>query len=82
MSDCPDCSCSDYDKCLRILNLMLDNEVTPAQQEYFYDHIEKCMVCFSHFHVEKQIRQLLKSKINRKPVPESLAEEIRKRIVR
>ncbi len=81
MSDCPDCGCSDFDKCLRILNLMLDNEATPNQEEFFYGHIEKCMVCFAHYNVEKQIRQLLKTKLNNKEVPSALADEIRGKIV-
>lgn len=82
MSDCPDCRCSDYDKCLRILNLILDNEATIQQEEYFYAHIENCMTCFAHFNVEKQIRQLLKSKLNHKSIPSALVDEIRSKIVR
>ena len=81
MSDCPDCSCSDYDKCLRILNLILDNEATTKQEEYFYSHIENCKVCFAHFNIEKQIRQLIKSKLCNKSVPSALANEIRSKIV-
>lgn len=82
MSDCPDCGCSDFDKCLRILNLMLDNEASPSQEEFFNSHIEKCMVCFAHYNVERQIRQLLKTKMNNKSVPSALANEIRSKIVR
>ena len=81
MSDCPDCSCGNYDKCLRILNLILDDEATPSQEAYFYDHIEKCMVCFAHYNVEMQIRQLMKTKLCQKMVPNELADEIRKKIV-
>ncbi len=81
MPDCPDCGCSDFEKCLRILNLMLDNESTPAQEDFFYGHIENCMVCFAHYNVEKQIRQLIKTKLNNKAVPFPLADEIRSKII-
>ena len=81
MADCPDCNCSDFDKCLRILNLMLDEEATTGQEDFFYSHIEKCITCFSHYNVEKQLRQLLRSKLKKHPVPTELAREIRNRIV-
>jgi len=81
MSDCPDCSCSDFDKCLKILDLILDNEASSDQESFFHAHIEKCMVCFGHYNVEKQIRQLLKTKLNKQPVPVTLATEIRNKII-
>ncbi len=61
---------------------MLDNEATANQEEFFYTHIEKCMVCFAHYNVEKQIRQLLRTKLNNKAVPHALANDIRSKIVR
>ncbi len=61
---------------------MLDNEATSVQEEFFNSHIEKCMVCFAHYNVEKQIRQLLKTKMNKKSVPSALANEIRGKIVK
>lgn len=61
---------------------MLDNEATPNQEDFFNSHIEKCMVCFAHYNVEKQIRELLKTKLNNKAIPSSLAEDIRSKIVR
>lgn len=81
MSECPDCSCSDFDKCMRILNLMLDDEADEVQEEYFFNHIEKCIVCFSHYNVEKQIRELLKRKLQKRKVPAELAIDIRNKIV-
>ena len=81
MSECPDCSCTDFDKCLRILNLILDDEVDKEQEIFFYSHIEKCMVCFSHYNVEKQIRELLKRKLQKTKVPPELASDIRNQIV-
>lgn len=81
MGDCPDCRCNDFEKCLKILNLMLDNEATSDQEAYFYTHIESCMVCFAHYNVEKQIRVLLQKRMSRCKVPSDLAQEIRRKIV-
>ncbi len=80
MSDCLDCSCSDFEKCFKILNLILDEEASENQELFFRQHIEKCMICFAHYNVEKQLRQLLKTKVNRQPVPEILAKEIKLKI--
>ncbi len=82
MSDCLDCNCDEFEKCLKILNLILDNEATPSQEEYFKSHIEKCSICFAHCNMEKQIRQLIKTKMSNKSVPNALANEIRGKIVR
>lgn len=81
MSDCPDCRCNDFEKCLRILNLILDNEATENQEAFFNAHIEGCMVCFAHYNIEKQLRQLIKTKVNHKPIPQELVSEIRDRII-
>lgn len=59
---------------------MLDNEASVEQEAFFIEHIEKCIVCFSHYNVEKQIRTLLKSKVKCPNAPCDLAEEIRKKI--
>ncbi len=81
MSNCPDCQCKDFEKCLKILNLMLDNEATEEQEAYFNDHIQKCMVCFAHYNIERQLRDLIKTKVCHKPIPKELASEIRHKII-
>jgi anti-sigma factor (TIGR02949 family) len=73
-------SCAEFDQCLRILNLMLDNEATGEEELYVKNHIEKCMVCFEQYEVEKQIRDLIKSKFQNLPVPENLEADIRSKI--
>lgn len=67
-------------ECLEILEIMLDNEASKEQQNYVNEHIEGCLHCFEHMEVEKQIRELIKTKIAQLPVPEGLAKEIRAKI--
>ncbi len=77
-----ECECKHFNKCLMILNLMLDGEEASAKQEdFFYSHLEKCIVCFSHYNVERQIRRLLKTKLQKREVPRELTIEIRNKIV-
>lgn len=72
--------CVEFDKCLKILHLMLDNEASQEQEEYLKHHIEKCMVCFEQYEVERQIRQLLRNKLVNQQVPTDLAESIRNKV--
>ena len=60
---------------------MLDSEATDEQEAFFKSHIEECMVCFGHYNIEVQLRQLIKTKINHKPIPEELAKQIRLKII-
>lgn len=72
--------CSDFSECMEILNLILDNEATKEQTDYFRVHIEGCMVCFQHYEVEQYIRELIKNKLVQQPVPVDLANRIREKI--
>ena len=81
MSKCPDCSCNDFEKCRSILNLLLDNEASEAQEDFFYRHIASCIVCFANYNIEKELRQLIKRKVNRKSIPGELASQIRSQII-
>ena len=72
--------CKDFDKCLEILYLMLDNEANAEQETYLHSHLDHCMVCFEQYEVEKQIRQLLKTKLANQTVPAGLAQSIRSKV--
>ncbi|RED99516.1 anti-sigma factor [Marinoscillum furvescens] len=72
--------CVEFDKCLKILHLMLDNEASLEQENYLKQHIEKCMVCFEQYEVERQIRQLLRNKLTNQQVPSDLAQSIRNKV--
>ena len=65
---------------MEILHLMLDNEASNDQENYVHDHIEQCMVCFEQYEVEKHIRELIRTKLANRPVPEGLANQIRTKI--
>jgi len=60
---------------------MLDSEATEEQEAFFHQHITKCKVCFAHYNIERQLRQLIKSKVNQRSIPQTLADEIRSKIV-
>ncbi|WP_258103880.1 anti-sigma factor [Marinoscillum sp. MHG1-6] len=72
--------CSEFQKCLTILHLMLDNEASEEEESYLHNHIEKCMVCFEQYQVEKQIRELLRTRMKKLEVPSDLANNIKTKI--
>lgn len=72
--------CQESKKCLEILELLLDGEAAPEQAEFFHAHIENCMPCYKHYNLEKKIREILQTKIERRPVPHDLVESIKIKI--
>lgn len=72
--------CTEFSKCLEILYLILDNEANDEQEAYLCSHIENCMYCFEQYEVEKQIRELLRTKCVKQEVPADLAQTIRNKV--
>ena len=73
-------SCTEFDKCMEILQLMLDDEASEKQEEYVNEHVHKGMVCFQHYEIETEIRELIKKKCSNLPVPDGLATQIRTQV--
>lgn len=77
MSGCPE-----EQQCLEVLEIILDNEATPEQEKEYFDHIQKCWTCYQNYNLENVIRELIKTKIERKQVPEDLVTRIKTEIGR
>ena len=73
-------SCPEERKCLEVLEVILDNESTPEEEEKYFQHIEKCWTCYQNYNLEKTIRELIKTKVEKKHVPQDLVDRIRKEI--
>jgi anti-sigma factor (TIGR02949 family) len=69
--------CPERNKCLDILNVVLDGEATEEQKIYLNDHIDACLPCLNDYNLEKEIKDLLKTKCGKIDVPEGLAEAIK-----
>lgn len=72
--------CSESSECMKLLQLMLDDEATESEAQKFNDHIEKCMPCYQYYNLEKTIKQVIQTKIERKTVPVDLVESIKSKI--
>lgn len=72
--------CSDVSKCFQLLERILDGELVEGGNQLLQEKLEKCQPCFQHFHLEQAIREVLKTKCTKQPLPDKLAESIRQMI--
>jgi anti-sigma factor (TIGR02949 family) len=73
-------TCSEEKECLKVLEVILDEESTPEEEKRYFAHIQKCWPCFQNYNLEKAIRELVKTKLEKKKVPEGLIEKIKTEI--
>jgi mycothiol system anti-sigma-R factor len=66
--------------CLEILNLVLDEEATPEQREYFKQHLENCLPYYEIYQLDKTLKDRIKKSCCGKDVPHDLIESIKTKI--
>jgi hypothetical protein len=72
----------DHNECLKLLHLVLDDEATLEQKDYFDKHVCNCMPYYEIYHVDKAIKSLVKDTCCGKNVPSDLADAIREQLFR
>lgn len=70
-------TCADKTKCFQLLESILDGENIPDADMILKEKLEKCEPCFRHYHLEKAIKELLKTKCCKQITPTDLLENIR-----
>lgn len=72
--------CPNQKDCMEMLQLIVDDEATKEQKEQFLKHhLEECLPCYKNYHLEVEIRQLLKAKCTGE-APKELIETIKSRV--
>ena len=66
--------------CMEMLQLILDGEASPEQQEYFKAHMDQCMPCFKSYSLDMTIKELLRTRCCNDSVPAELVEQIKMQI--
>ena len=69
---------ADCEKVIDILEMIIDDEANPAEQQYFYNHLEECTSCFEAHKHQKMLKSFLKMNVKSKAVPDSLLSTIKK----
>jgi len=65
---------------MQMLQIILDEQATPQQREYFKIHMDRCMPCFKTYNVDATIKDLIKSKCCGGEAPQELIEGIKQKI--
>ena len=72
--------CPNQRDCMEMLQLIVDDEATAEQKEHFLKHhLEQCIPCYRNYHLEVEIRQLLKTKCTGQ-APQDIIDTIKARV--
>ena len=71
---------SSDNKCIEMLNLVLDEEATEEERAFFMDHMEKCMPCYENYQVDMVIKKLIKENCCGQKVPQQMIDDIRSKV--
>jgi mycothiol system anti-sigma-R factor len=74
-------NCDHSADCLKMIQLLLDGEATDQQVERFKNNLETCRPCIEMYHLEKEIRQLLQGRMEKRCCPDTLVQSIKARLV-
>jgi len=66
--------------CLELLELITDDEASPEEVKYFQKHIDECLPCYEAYNLEKSIKEMLQTKLEKKQVPDDLIQSIKLKI--
>jgi anti-sigma factor (TIGR02949 family) len=72
--------CDDVSKCFQLLESILDGEENSDSKDTLDSKLAKCQPCFEYYNLEQAIREVLKTKCTKQPVPSELASNIRQKI--
>ena len=73
-------SCTDPKRCMELLRLVIDGQASHEEETTWATHVEECMPCYRKHNLEKAIKEVLVSKVEKKSVPFGLVESIRSKI--
>ncbi len=63
--------------CIELLQVMLDGQASNEQRGYFDEHIEKCIYCLKEYNLGSEIKELMRIRASKQPVPKDLINTIR-----
>ncbi|KAB7729332.1 hypothetical protein F5984_17040 [Rudanella paleaurantiibacter] len=72
--------CDHQVDCLKMIQVILDGQATEQQIERLRNNLHTCQPCIQMYNLEKEIKQLLNGKMEKKCCPEQLIASIKARI--
>ncbi|NDU98475.1 hypothetical protein GK108_26550 [Spirosoma terrae] len=74
--------CSHRKDCLKMIQLILDGEATDQQLARLKVNLESCQPCIEMYHLEKEVKELLTKRMEKRCCPEQLVATIKSKILR
>jgi anti-sigma factor (TIGR02949 family) len=72
--------CENQEKCMKMIQAVLDGSATPEEIEHFKNNIEVCKPCVDGYELEKSIKESLKTKLNKVCCPQKTIEQLKVKI--
>ena len=72
--------CENHNKCMKMIQAVLDGSATPEELEHFKDNIEVCKPCIEGYELEKSIKVSLQTKVEKKCCPQQTLDIIKLKI--
>lgn len=73
--------CSHSADCLKMIQLILDGEATEQQLARVKANLESCKPCIEMYHLEKEVKELLTKRMEKRCCPDQLVATIKSRIL-
>jgi hypothetical protein len=74
-------SCEHQDECLKMIQRVVDGEASAQELEHYNKNMSVCTPCEKAFELETCLKQAIKLRIEKKCVPMSLIDCIKKSIL-
>lgn len=72
--------CENHEKCMQMIQAVLDGSATPEEFEHYKKSISECMPCIEGYELEKSIKEALNQKVQRKCCPQNTISTIKTKI--
>ncbi len=72
--------CDHQIDCMKMIQLVLDGEATPEQVAQISQSIGKCLPCEHGYALEKNIKEALQLRLEKRTIPTALLDSIRARV--
>ena len=73
-------SCEHQAECMKMVQLIVDNQATDEQMTQFKENMAHCLPCEKGYELEKCIKETMQLRLEKKCVPMSLIDCIKQKI--
>jgi len=75
-----DSPCPDHEKCINVINLIIDGEANAEEEAFFYSHVRDCLHCAQFYKLEQSIREAIRKRLEIMEAPEDLIRLVREKV--